>query len=490
MRKRLFLSLLLISRFSFATTYFVSLSGGSDGNAGTSSGAAWQNVSKVNGSSFSAGDIIQFNRGETWPETLTVPSSGSAGNPITFTNYGTGNLPILGTTVKTNGVVVTGKSNVTIDGIQVSSTTGILFAFTTTNNLIIRNSRAHNTPANHGISFAGVNTGVQVLNNTVDDDLGRAAGGTGIICQNNGSCNSAIIDGNTVTRAGDVKKVGILAYDSSAVIIRNNVVTLNDIGIQLHTSTQTITSGEIYGNKILDTNKYGGGDGEGAELTGCQAGTASTCVDSSTHTITASFHNNLCMNLNTTNANDCLGTVVTSSATVYGNIVIGPFIYGFHPSSHGDYGNFFNNSIYNTSTAGILSDVNVATTTFKNNIIYNSGTYCMFAHATSTGTTEDYNLCFNSGPKGGLFLTTGAGTHNFSGDPRWVTVPPISPFSVKLQVGSGAAGNGLTMASPYNNVFDPTSVNFPFDYVDMNAYGSSWEIGAYPLINGPSLIIR
>ena len=40
-------------------------------------------------------DFVYFNKGCTWREQLTVPSSGSAGNVITFGSYGTGAAPII-----------------------------------------------------------------------------------------------------------------------------------------------------------------------------------------------------------------------------------------------------------------------------------------------------------------------------------------------------------------------------------------------------------
>lgn len=44
---------------------------------------------------YAAGDIISLKKGQTYYETFTVPSSGSAGNPITINSYGTGNKPII-----------------------------------------------------------------------------------------------------------------------------------------------------------------------------------------------------------------------------------------------------------------------------------------------------------------------------------------------------------------------------------------------------------
>jgi len=78
-----------------AATYYVSSSSGSDANSGTSSAAAWQTVAKINGQTFLPGDSILFKRGDVWNESLTPPSSGSSGNPITFDAYGSGAAPNL-----------------------------------------------------------------------------------------------------------------------------------------------------------------------------------------------------------------------------------------------------------------------------------------------------------------------------------------------------------------------------------------------------------
>jgi hypothetical protein len=88
-----------------ATTYYIAAAG-SDANSGTSSGAPWQTIAKVNGSTFSPGDSILFNRGDAWYGTaLTVPSSGSSGSPITFGAYGSGANPVLkgSTALNTSG---------------------------------------------------------------------------------------------------------------------------------------------------------------------------------------------------------------------------------------------------------------------------------------------------------------------------------------------------------------------------------------------------
>ena len=78
-----------------ATTYYVDncVTIGSDSNDGTSMSTPWLTIAKVNGSTFSPGDSILFEKTCTWRERLFVPSSGAPGNPITFGSYGTGALP-------------------------------------------------------------------------------------------------------------------------------------------------------------------------------------------------------------------------------------------------------------------------------------------------------------------------------------------------------------------------------------------------------------
>jgi hypothetical protein len=87
--------MLLLAIPASATTYYVAASG-SDVNSGTSVGAAWQTIAKVNASAFSPGDSILFNRGDVWYGTsLVASSSGASGAPITFGAYGSGANPIV-----------------------------------------------------------------------------------------------------------------------------------------------------------------------------------------------------------------------------------------------------------------------------------------------------------------------------------------------------------------------------------------------------------
>ncbi len=77
-------------------TYYVK-NGGDDGADGLSDSTAWATINKVNTSSFNPGDSVLFKAGDTWRETLIVPSSGNSSAYITFGAYGDipGGLPFL-----------------------------------------------------------------------------------------------------------------------------------------------------------------------------------------------------------------------------------------------------------------------------------------------------------------------------------------------------------------------------------------------------------
>lgn len=81
--------------FTTGRVLYISSSSGNDANTGASPGSAWRTLNKVASSILRPGDIVLLKRGDTWREQLTVPSSGSAGNVITFGAYGTGAAPII-----------------------------------------------------------------------------------------------------------------------------------------------------------------------------------------------------------------------------------------------------------------------------------------------------------------------------------------------------------------------------------------------------------
>lgn len=58
------------------------------------SASVFKTIADINAfAALAAGDSVLFRKGQSWEEQLTVPSSGGAGNPITFSSFGSGNSP-------------------------------------------------------------------------------------------------------------------------------------------------------------------------------------------------------------------------------------------------------------------------------------------------------------------------------------------------------------------------------------------------------------
>jgi hypothetical protein len=91
MRNILLILLMLISSAIQATDHYVATGGGGTGTIGDPFGT----IAQVNAHTFAAGDRILFNRSNTFIGTLTVSNSGSAGSPITYGAYDTGDNPII-----------------------------------------------------------------------------------------------------------------------------------------------------------------------------------------------------------------------------------------------------------------------------------------------------------------------------------------------------------------------------------------------------------
>ena len=68
--------------------YFVDATGGNDSNAGTSPAAAWRTLAKVSSQTLAPGDVVAFERGDTFTGSATISGGGTSTNPVTVTAYG------------------------------------------------------------------------------------------------------------------------------------------------------------------------------------------------------------------------------------------------------------------------------------------------------------------------------------------------------------------------------------------------------------------
>jgi hypothetical protein len=105
------------------TCYFVDAENGDDANTGATEATAWRTLSKISDTAFEPGDFILLRRGDTWRETLTVTSSGTEENPITYGAWGSGALPrILGSSQSTDWTNMGG--NIWMSATTVADPTG------------------------------------------------------------------------------------------------------------------------------------------------------------------------------------------------------------------------------------------------------------------------------------------------------------------------------------------------------------------------------
>ncbi len=77
------------------TTYYVDAAAGNDANSGTSAGAPWRTLDKVNAATFQPGDLILLKAGSSWTGQLRPKGSGTDGAPIVVDMYGEGPKPAI-----------------------------------------------------------------------------------------------------------------------------------------------------------------------------------------------------------------------------------------------------------------------------------------------------------------------------------------------------------------------------------------------------------
>lgn len=147
--------LLIVTSSARATDYYIDDTGGSNSNAGTSSSAAWQTAQPLEETTLHPGDRVLFKAGGThlvtnryatdgwdpgiWPQ---AESSGAEGNPVTFTSYGTGPMPII-----TNANDMEGASAISLRASWVVID-GLAFANTHDTAIVIEETASHVTVQN------------------------------------------------------------------------------------------------------------------------------------------------------------------------------------------------------------------------------------------------------------------------------------------------------------------------------------------------------
>jgi hypothetical protein len=129
-----------IDAFAFGTpitgTRYVSNSGCSNGNAGTSTGAPWCDFTNLNGETFAPGAEIRLARGSSWNQQLgKLYGAGTSGSPISIDAYGSGAKPLISRSrnASDRGIWLDNPDWWTLRNLEVANTGAGIVAYFTTN---------------------------------------------------------------------------------------------------------------------------------------------------------------------------------------------------------------------------------------------------------------------------------------------------------------------------------------------------------------------
>jgi len=453
---------LAAASLAFGTTYYVDSSGGNDGNNGTSQTTPWQSLGKVNGTTFVAGDQILFLSGDVWTGALTPKGSGSAGNPITIGDYGSGALPL----IQGNGVSAT----LSLSGLQ----------YWDVANLELTNHAA-TAGVRRGIDISSSNH-IHVMNCTVDNMTGtvgqdNTAKSTAGVHLEGAAATDILIDGCIIH---DVSNEGISTTGGpySNLTISNNTiynVTKNAMSLGFTNNTDVVeynichdTARSVSGNTMYNFNSSGtvfqhnegyrnitpidqDGDMYDADL-GCSNAIFQYSYSHDNHFGLLMFDTGgsggevvrYNISQNDLGASGARGAIIyfnyaLSSSSVYNNVIyVGA---GTHPTILEDNG------------------ANHHTYSFSNNIIYNASTTAKYSLNAGDAATYTHNLFFGNHPGG-----EPADAFKLTSDPMFVS-PGSGSFGInsvtgyQLKPGSPAIGSGILISNNGGQDFwgDPVS---------------------------------
>lgn len=225
-----------------ATTFYVS-AGGSDSNSGTSVGAAWHSVTKVNNASLAPGDSVLFEGGSSFGDAVLMPSrSGTAAAPIVFGSYGTGKAQL------PQGVWLMNDSWLRIENLSISGpSTGIGSSVSGTGVTDL-------TIANDDVSNVAI--GINSPNHadarwTITGNKISNTGDSGLILQG----ASFSVSGNTITNTGTNSAItygkhGIYAKGPDMRIVGNTISGFQANGVSTRYENAVVEGNTISGGPI------------------------------------------------------------------------------------------------------------------------------------------------------------------------------------------------------------------------------------------------
>ncbi len=440
-----------------ATTYYVNSATGHDANTGTSTGAPWKTLAKVSAVRFRPGDNILLSRGQTWRETLIVPTSGTSAARITYGAYGSGANPVLDQQhSRSYGVIIWSKSYVTVTGLTLLNSASNMVTVNNGTSVAIRSCIIKNA-AVHGIYVNGISPAFVADHNTYTMDTTFRQAGTFIDVISR--VESATISNNRATFSGTGHNPGIIVLDVNNVKILGNTISRSIEGIGVKGYTRSVTGAQVYDNSVYDTRDSLNGDAEGIEFTGN--------AKAPYYVSGAIFRNYVQGGSRSING---IALVYARSSQVYNNIVVGPArTAGIHLSSHCPSTLVYHNTVYNAPVG--IAVYTGSTATIRNNIVVR--TKNAINASPKTAATEDYNLFYNAG----IITLSARGKHSVTANPKFVVATPVKASDFKLLTGSPAIKTGVALVSPFQLGLDSSDAAMPYVAADRKVLG--WTRGAF-----------
>ena len=254
-------------------TYYVDSAAGNDTNSGTSSNAAWQTLTKVNATTFSASDSLLLKSGGSWTGTLWPKGSGATNNVITINAYGGGAKPVIDGGGAADAVFLMNQEFWEINNLEVVNDavadaerrgihiTGSNYVNTVIDHVHVKNCYVHNIRG--------------ILSVTDGDTVAKRTGGIIVEVLDDSPTptrfNDILIEGNTITtvrnqgivaagnRSAQNDFPGTAAWDArkvSNLVIRSNTisdVTKNALILRLADSTCLVERNVCFDTATLDT---------------------------------------------------------------------------------------------------------------------------------------------------------------------------------------------------------------------------------------------
>lgn len=428
--RQLFRSLALAAAFcapviqALATIYYVDAASGNDSNNGTSTTTPWQTLTKVNATTFSAGDQVLLKRGATWSGQLYPKGSGTSASWITLGAYGTGNAPVIngGSLASGAAVYLKDQSYWVIQNLEVTNDSGTDNSGTVTTGGVAR----------YGIlvEATSVQNGIKIQYNSVHHVNGsfnnsqmdpHINGGISVhSIGSSGKFNGVTILDNTVDRCG---RVGIVAWHEKYY---NFWMTTID---RTKMSTGLLVQGNVVSNS----------DGDGILVFGYVGSVIEYNVSKGAGLKSISGFN----------MNASAGIWPTRSADT---------IMQFNESS-GCRTNEIDGQGYDVD---LLCDNTLVQYNYSHN---NEGGFLLLMGGYNSNVTVRYNLSVNDGPQKGLFTLS------------WGT-----PTGLKIYNNTIYIGSGIGAVRPIYTDGDASTNNYVFtNNIVYNLGSGEWEL---PTVNG------